>query len=368
MPHTRPVQLGAAMPGTCLPGELFFNSAAPSGENLYGCVALNTWASLGGPGLGGCTVSGGDSLSCPGEFASGDGSTAGELALFETSANGTEHVSWLAPDSMASSYRLRMPDSAPQPGQVISFTAPAGGIAQGSWITPGGAGVPTAYSHEWDEWLPGGNSDNSAPGKLGWISAGLVSYAAAGADLSTPGWAELTASGVNTAATMHLGGYNLNYRPLANLATTTNWEFQFVIKADNYFTSQTIWRAGLADSVGQNPANGIWIRMNNNTACTNTGLDTGFTYEAKSSGNSTTWPSGVAAATGSKFRIRIRSVETGHVLFSISANGGAWSSEADISTNLPNGALAPVLQLFSCDGSAHKMYVDRYDQITPRSY
>ncbi len=43
-PFTRPVKTGTVQPATCTVGDLFFNTAAPAGQNLYACVAQNTWA------------------------------------------------------------------------------------------------------------------------------------------------------------------------------------------------------------------------------------------------------------------------------------------------------------------------------------
>jgi len=40
---TRPVKTGISLPGVCQIGDLFFQTSAPSGSNLYGCVASNTW-------------------------------------------------------------------------------------------------------------------------------------------------------------------------------------------------------------------------------------------------------------------------------------------------------------------------------------
>lgn len=48
MQHTRPAQVGTAIPATCQAGELFFHSAAANGQNLLGCVSTNTWASMSG--------------------------------------------------------------------------------------------------------------------------------------------------------------------------------------------------------------------------------------------------------------------------------------------------------------------------------
>jgi hypothetical protein len=49
-PSTRPEKTGTAPPATCSVGDLFFNTTAPLGQNLYGCGATNTWAALGGNG------------------------------------------------------------------------------------------------------------------------------------------------------------------------------------------------------------------------------------------------------------------------------------------------------------------------------
>jgi hypothetical protein len=45
--HTKPSKVGTALPATCTVGETFFNSSAPSGQNLYGCTATNSWSLLG---------------------------------------------------------------------------------------------------------------------------------------------------------------------------------------------------------------------------------------------------------------------------------------------------------------------------------
>lgn len=55
---TRPVTVGTALPATCSVGQLFFNSAAAAGVNLYACTATNVWSleagnSGGGGGTGG---------------------------------------------------------------------------------------------------------------------------------------------------------------------------------------------------------------------------------------------------------------------------------------------------------------------------
>ena len=45
-PFTRPVTVGTNLPTACQVGQLFFNSTATPGTNLYGCTAPNVWTTL----------------------------------------------------------------------------------------------------------------------------------------------------------------------------------------------------------------------------------------------------------------------------------------------------------------------------------
>lgn len=47
MPVTRPVTVGTSLPATCTIGQLYFNSAASAGSNLYACTSTNTWMVIG---------------------------------------------------------------------------------------------------------------------------------------------------------------------------------------------------------------------------------------------------------------------------------------------------------------------------------
>jgi hypothetical protein len=55
-PFTAPVKSGAVLPATCLLGNLFFQTTAPAGTNLYGCTATNIWSLEGGTGGSGGTL------------------------------------------------------------------------------------------------------------------------------------------------------------------------------------------------------------------------------------------------------------------------------------------------------------------------
>lgn len=50
---TRPLKFGTTLPVTCWTGDLFFNTSAAAGANLFACVALNTWVTQGISSIGG---------------------------------------------------------------------------------------------------------------------------------------------------------------------------------------------------------------------------------------------------------------------------------------------------------------------------
>jgi hypothetical protein len=53
-----PIKSGANLPSTCTVGQVYFLTNAPTGTNLYGCTAVNTWSAQGGQAGGGTTLQG----------------------------------------------------------------------------------------------------------------------------------------------------------------------------------------------------------------------------------------------------------------------------------------------------------------------
>ena len=51
-PSTSPTVVGTTLPASCQTGQLFFNSSASPGSNLFGCTAANTWTLMSGGGSG----------------------------------------------------------------------------------------------------------------------------------------------------------------------------------------------------------------------------------------------------------------------------------------------------------------------------
>ena len=57
---TKPAKTGATLPATCSGGEVFFNTSASSGQNIYLCQPANTWTQVTGGGSGSLPAAGGD--------------------------------------------------------------------------------------------------------------------------------------------------------------------------------------------------------------------------------------------------------------------------------------------------------------------
>lgn len=158
MTHTRPIQVGIALPASCNVGELFYLSSAQNGQNLHGCAATGAWQVI--SGLSQCTVTG-ETLTCPGELYIGTGATSGgEIQLSEKAASGVDFVSWLAPDAISTSYRLQLPGNPPQDQQVLLFAPPVNGLANGTWATRFAKAMesryyPAAQANAADSWVTG---------------------------------------------------------------------------------------------------------------------------------------------------------------------------------------------------------------------
>lgn len=47
-PFTRPLKTGSSLPSTCTVSDVFLNTAAAAGQNLFVCTSTNTWSQQGG--------------------------------------------------------------------------------------------------------------------------------------------------------------------------------------------------------------------------------------------------------------------------------------------------------------------------------
>lgn len=72
----------------------------------------------------------------------GDGTVAGESKHFELTANGSNYISHLAPDSITNTLRLKFPNADPTAGQALVYGAPSSTVSTGAWVTVGYLEVP----------------------------------------------------------------------------------------------------------------------------------------------------------------------------------------------------------------------------------
>ena len=169
---TRPIKEAASTPETCGVGEQYWNTTS---KTIFACTATDTWSAVGTGGSGdvtgpasstangiarfsgtggktlknsGITIDDSNNLNVPGIISAGDGTVAGELVAQEITSNGTEYLSWLAPDARTTTLRMLLPTADPQAGQVMLFGAPSSTKSTIEWGTPvlsGGAlGTPSS--------------------------------------------------------------------------------------------------------------------------------------------------------------------------------------------------------------------------------
>jgi hypothetical protein len=201
-PETRPMKTGGTVPSTCNPGDMFFNTSAPVGQNVYGCTATGSFAlESGGAGL----------ATQLGDFAMSNTTTAATLAI-------GAGCSALMPCNYVNNNVLVLSLTAPctvtisgtvTSGTVYVFVAPNGLLTVGhnttATLTAGGdcvvatavtgfpdgsllLGLPAFTSNVW-------NTVTGAMDRRGFLSAAAIS-AGTGVSTITDG-----ATGVKTVST-----------------------------------------------------------------------------------------------------------------------------------------------------------------------
>lgn len=133
----------AAPTGACAVGA--FNWQNTTSGVLYTCAG-GTWTAISG-GSFGYTVSGTGTvlpttqgatvtdMTLLGTTTFGNGTASGEIQLSELLTNGTDYLSWLAPNSITTTTRFRLPATAPSAGQVMAWGVPSSLISDATWTT-----------------------------------------------------------------------------------------------------------------------------------------------------------------------------------------------------------------------------------------
>ena len=215
-PVTKPFRTGTALPATCTVGDSFFKTDAASGQNLYGCTAVNIWTVESGGGLPAYAGNADHLLGTNGSLASwvalgGDLSGAPQSIL----VNGLQGRR-VAATTPTDGQVLRWNSNALnwEPGTVASFsgssTSNTGGDLTGlvsnatvtrmqnkpvSSLTPSDGQVLTwnTSSGQWQPQAPTGTAGGSGTTGSGISSALSVTYSSAntitvgaGCSLATP--------------------------------------------------------------------------------------------------------------------------------------------------------------------------------------
>jgi len=340
---TKPFQAGTTLPGICEAGAMFFKTDAPAGENVYGCVAQDTWALM---------TTGGDAKSLRGhplapDAASGLGQfyawdpVTGRLELFgfgnllaisgRTVNVATESVAQYGASATlpasCNGYGLFYFDTDQAAGQKLYY---CNGM---TWeqVAGGGTADPLHGDLALRDDFPGGSDEDGEIGQLGWdiqtfgTPSGWSVQHTEG-DLNHPGAVRLTSG--TTAG----GGVSIRLAATSaahlvpDLSAVGNLTVIFIVRPGA--VSGAVYRVGF-----------VWA---GSSGFTDPGEYVAFEFDARAAqttwnyvmqpngGTKVTVDSAVAVTAGAWYALRLRITTPGTYRFSISAAGAAWSAEKTI--------------------------------------
>jgi hypothetical protein len=141
-PTTKPFKMGVALPSTCGTGEMFFNSAAAAGQNVYACYAPDLWSLVGSSsgavspetGVPGYFMTNGTTASWGNISTGGSGALdcattpavcdiVSPLVPLKTSAN-----AWAGANDFSSASFLRLPIGVGVPNSGCALSTDAGKV------------------------------------------------------------------------------------------------------------------------------------------------------------------------------------------------------------------------------------------------
>jgi hypothetical protein len=157
---TRPVSVGTTLPSTCQVGQLFFNSSAAAGANIFACTQPNAWSVMGantlqpaGSGtLGGVMIptNSGLTLGSNGALSANVGTLAGTVAAGNDSriVNALQPTSSIPASNITGLARSATTDTT-NASNITTGTLTPSLLPNPTSSTLGGVKSFTAPSHQW---------------------------------------------------------------------------------------------------------------------------------------------------------------------------------------------------------------------------
>ena len=211
---TKPAKTGTALPFTCGVGEVFFNSNASPGANLYLCAAANTWTQVQGTGSSGANFRQAFTNVTSVTLAHSLNTFGVVFACFDNSAPPL----WILPKSAAltDANTLTVTFASPQSGSCVAsatgggnYTAGTGANVTGSTISVDKTSVPTYLT----------SSASLAFGSIAQGACAQLTFTLTGAspgDSVAPGWPGTIEAGL--AGTMLVSATNTVAVRLCNMS------------------------------------------------------------------------------------------------------------------------------------------------------
>jgi len=224
---TKPVKTGTSLPSTCAAGELFYDTDATAGQNLYGCTATDTWTLQGdGGGSGGAPTS------------------AQYLTLAADSTLSAERV--VTPRD-----NLTATDAGAGGNYTVDFNPLDRSVV---WLVDEFFGGPSSSSYSWA---------NGTSGTLGWALNGTGSSTSpSSAGSAEHPWVFGLASGATNGNKYALiwGGYSSG-KALVGWDSHA-WDMQWIFKTDSAISSIAYYGGLCLDSSApmESYAGGIRLR------------------------------------------------------------------------------------------------------------
>lgn len=243
--------------------------------------------------------------------------------------------------------------------------------ATNTWTVLGSSGFnrTTAYLDEEFCGLPANGDRNFTLGWQAIVNGGVQDGGANEADADHPCVAAVYANSAANSITGFVLRWNTasnaaQYGVLGGFNANKPSEYYFIAKVTDI--TQVNYRIGLmnADTAAL-PNDGLFFQFANNSGCTLTGSDTEWQVFSRASSTSTPVTSGVTVTANTWYTFRIRSTTPGTWLFSVSTNGGAFSTEVSRSTNVPSARLSPAMFVVGCTGGLRYLHLDKF--ATPLS-